>query len=426
MIHSCPALQHSISIPKDCPALTRLSTISCLLFLLLAPALSAATLPGFGATQVASTNGLFLTSAAIDSHGRLYYTTQNGGIFRVDGSTSLRVATVDTLAISDSGLLGMALRNDSVAVVHYTDPKLSMDILADVDLATGAVTMVQAFICDITLPGRACSGEHHGGNPIVAPDGSVYFGIGDYNGRISNLPEWNGGKIWRIASDGSATQYARGFRNPFDMAWLPGQNFLVVGDNGVFEDDEINYVTPGNFYGWPQTSGNLPPIEGATPPVYVWPAIVAPTGMVAMSGRNPLLPSGLLVGTFKTKSIEYFPQIGQTPLPAPITLFTNPDAAIIDVIEGPQGEVFFATAFGIYRLLQPKRGDCNGDGKLDYDDYLALGREVDEGPHSAITAQDGAYRGSWGCDADGSGTIDGGDLPPMLRMITKRVRVSRK
>jgi glucose/arabinose dehydrogenase len=406
--------------------LTRFATVSCLLFFLLAAALPAATLPGFGATQVASTNGLFLTSAAVDSHGRLYYTTQDGGVFRVDGGSSVRVATVDTLAVSDSGLLGLALRNDSVAVVHYTDPKLSMDIIANVDLTNGAVTPVQSFICDITLPGRACSGEHHGGNPIVAADGSVFVGIGDYNGRISDLPEWNGGKIWRIAPDGTATQYARGFRNPFDMVWLPALNLLVAGDNGVFEDDEIDYVTEGGFYGWPQTSGNQPPVPGATPPEYVWPAIVAPTGMTALSGRNPLLPAGLLVGTFKTKSIEYFPHIGQTPLSAPVTIFTNADAAVIDVIEGPQGELYFATAFGIYRLVQPQRGDCNGDGRLDYDDYLALQREVEEGPHATITAQDGAYRGSWGCDADGSGAIDSGDLPPMLRMITKKVRASRK
>jgi glucose/arabinose dehydrogenase len=406
--------------------LTRLFRGFWLLSLFFVSPLSAATLPGFGASQVASTNGLFLTSAAVDSQGRLYYTTQDGGVFRVDGAHSTRAATVDTLAVSDSGLLGMALRNDAVAVVHYTDPQLSMDILADVDLVTGAITPVVHFFCDITLPGRACSGEHHGGNPTVAPDGAVFFGIGDYNGRISDLPEWNGGKIWRIAPDGTATQYARGFRNPFDMVWLPSKNFLVTGDNGVFEDDEINYVTPGGFYGWPETSGNLPPIEGATPPVYVWPEIVAPTGMVALGGHNELFPTGLLIGTFKTKSLEYFPQIGQTPLAAPVTILTNDEDAIIDVAEGPQGELYFATAFGIYRLTQPTRGDCNGDGKVDLDDYFALLDEVGEGPHASVTAQDGAYHGSWGCDADGNGTIDGGDLAPLLRMITKKTRASRK
>src|SRR5579872_1585209 len=91
-----------------------------LALLFLALAFPAKALPGFGVQLVGPTSG-FGTSIAIDSHGTIYYTAQNGNIYRVDSSgTSTLVAQVVTTQISDAGLLGMALLDDNTAVVHYT------------------------------------------------------------------------------------------------------------------------------------------------------------------------------------------------------------------------------------------------------------------------------------------------------------------
>ena len=51
--------------------------------------------------------------------------------------------------------------------------------------------------------------------------------VGDPNVRAV------GGKIFRMSPDGTVTQFARGFRNPFDMAWDPEHRRLIVGDNGT-------------------------------------------------------------------------------------------------------------------------------------------------------------------------------------------------
>src|SRR5206468_3722828 len=77
-----------------------------------------------------------------------------------------------------------------------------------------------SFADDPDVPERGVPAEHHGGNPAVAPDGSVFVGIGDFNdGFLAPDVRWVAGKIWRVHPDGTAELFAHGFRNPFDMAW---------------------------------------------------------------------------------------------------------------------------------------------------------------------------------------------------------------
>src|SRR5437870_1136793 len=83
--------------------------------------------------------------------------------------------------------------------------------------------------------------------------------------------------------DGSVQQFARGFRNPFDVAWDAAKQRLIVPDNGDIADDEINIVHLGDDCGWPYTMGDGPVIDGTTRPVYVFPTVVAPTGFTALS-----------------------------------------------------------------------------------------------------------------------------------------------
>jgi glucose/arabinose dehydrogenase len=263
------------------------------------------------------------------------------------------VATVDTEATGDSGLLGMALFDDNTAVVHYTTPGQTADIVSKIDLTTGAETIVHRFIADLTLPGRESPPEHHGGNPSVAADGSIFVGIGDYGqGAIAAMPEWNAGKIWRIYPDGHIEQFASGMRNPFDLAFDVRRQRLFLPDNGAAVDDELNLITFGAYCGWPYISGAAS-ADGVTHPIYIFPRVVAPTGVVALSGRNPLLRTGYLLGAFVTKAIYWIPDVDERPLPDPIPVIQGETSFVIDVTEGPDGEIYFATSNGLYHLAVP-------------------------------------------------------------------------
>lgn len=391
------------------------------------PSADASALPGFRVQLIGSTAG-FASSLAVDSRGTVYYTTTAGNVFRVDGNgNSSVVAHVVTEATGDSGLLGMSLLDDRTAVVHYTTPGEGYDVLSKLDLLDGTETVVHRFVADISLPGRDVSPEHHGGNPTVGADGSIFVGIGDYGGgQIASLPEWNGGKVFRIHPDGRVEQFARGFRNPFDMIWDAARERLILCDNGPAVDDEINLVTAGGNYGWPFTVGQQPPIEGDTAPRFVFPQVVAPTGMVGLNGRNPAMPRGFLVGAFVTKAIYYVRDIDAEPLTAPIPVIQGETGFVIDVAQAPNGDVYFVTGNALYRLVTPARGDCNGDGAVDGKDVTALMLELGDGASHLVTrAQEGSYAGSWGCDVNGDSLIDWNDVSALLELVAKRPRPVR-
>lgn len=396
-----------------------------LLILLLATAANASTLPGFRVQLLQGVPG-FVTSLAVDSHGTLYYSIKSGDILRFGvPETALGkgtvVAHVPTEANGNSGLIGLALRDDNTAIVHYTTPRQTYDVVSAINLTTGAETEIHRFVCDKDVAERGASSEHHGGNLVAASDGSIFLAIGDYGfPYLAPQPEWNAGKVWRILPDGAVVQFARGFRNPFDLAWDAATQRIILTDNGDVIDDEIDVVAKGDDCGWPFTAGNQPPVAGTRPPVYTFPIVVAPTGLAPLSGRNPILRRGYLLGSFVTKGLYYVPDVYAQPVPDPVAVIQGETDPIIDVVEGPNGNLYFATGFGIYKLNVPRRGDCNGDGVVDAADLAALGKELADGPHPMTAAQDGTYRGSWGCDVNGDGMIDARDLVALAGMVRGR------
>jgi glucose/arabinose dehydrogenase len=384
--------------------------------------IEAATLPGFGVQQIAITSG-FCSSLAVDSRGILYYTTTSGDLFHVDDNgASAKVAHVATQFIGNAGLLGMALLDDATAIVHYTTPGPAAEVISRIDLGSGAETVVARIFDDPEVPGRIVPSEHHGGQPVAGDNGSVYVGIGDFGTfLIAARPEWIAGKILRIGPNGNVTQLASGFRNPFGMAWDPAGRRLVVADNGDVADDEINIVTQaGGFFGWPYTMGTEAPYPGAVPPIYTFTDVVAPTGMTRLSGRNPILRSGYLLGAFVAKSVYFIPDIDARPLPDPIALVSSETGPVIGVAESPAGGIFFATGSAIYRLTVPARGDCNGDGLVNFADLAALDAELAGGDHPVF-----ASKASWGCDVDGDGVISASDRVALLAMLHPRRRGAR-
>lgn len=402
-----------------------------LLTLLSATSGLSATLPGFRAEKLGTIEG-FPTALAIDSTGNIYYSSTAGTIYRFDFGANVRVASVITHGEGNAGLLGLALINDSTAAVHYTTINQTHDVISRIDLNTGAETVLHRFAADIEVPERGSSTEHHGGNITVAPDGSIFAGIGDYGiFVVAQIENWNGGRIFRIFPDGTATEWARGLRNPFDLAWDEQHQRVIASDNGPNAGDELHIFTRGANLGWPNTYGTQPPVDGMQSPDYVFPKTVAPTGMLLLNGRNASLREGLLLGSFVTRAIYYFADLDSQPIAEPLALIEKETWFVIDIAQSGDGSIYFvAGSFtepsAMYRLVTPTAGDCNGDGSRTFADLDALTLELRDGAAQKTTsAQNGAYRGSWGCDANRDGVIRSDDAVELLHLLRPRVRAVR-
>ena len=401
--------------------MARLALILLTSLLIAAPA-AASMLPGFRIEKVAATEG-FLTSIAFAPDGTLHYSVTTGEIYRLEGQRSVKVAKVNTAATGNAVQLGIAFRGDQI-ISHYVLPDFSADVIASVDPLDGKVTVIANFPCDL---GTNCSTEHHGGNPVVGPDGSIWVAIGDYGiGIVAQDDGSPGGKIHRILPDGTATIFAKGFRNPYDLAIHPDGDRLLVGDNGPEAEDEITIVRAGEHHGWPRTWGHRPPIDGMTPPAYIFPTTVAPTGVTLLRDFANQSETGLLVAGFVTKALYFFPHLDA--IGKPVVILENLAElggfnSLLEVVQARSGEVLFATAGGIWRLIPPVKGDVNGDGAVTEEDLEVLAHELVDGDGDSVFAvHEGTLASSWAADSNGDGIVDSRDLVSWVAAWKVRTR----
>ena len=90
----------------------------------------------------------------------------------------------------------------------------------------------------------------------------------------------------------------------------------------------------------------------------------APTGLAPLSGRNPILRRGYLLGSYVAQALFYVPDVYATPIPDPIALIQNESDPIIDVAEGPDGSVYFASGFVIYKLIVPSPASSSASASV--------------------------------------------------------------
>ena len=383
----------------------------------------AAILPGFRLEQLAPAKG-FVTSVAVDSSDRVYYTVTSGKIFRIDSGNSVLIAEVDTATDGNAALLGMTFRKSGEIVVHHVSPDFTAEVLTTIDPETGEKIGSVSIPCSTQGP---CSSEHHGGNPIALEDGTIVVGFGDFGGsQHAQQDSSTGGKIHLVFPDGTSRPYAKGFRNPYDVAWDPVAQKLIVSDNGAAGNDEINLIGDGDNAGWHLTMGREPAVEGTVPPIYVFPQTTAPTGVALLKPHRFIHEGGLMVGSFVTRTLYYFPDIRVRPVPEPIEILKSEIGPVIDVTQNSHGEILVASGSAIYRLNVPLAGDADGNGRVDGDDLRAISREILDGDGAeTFRAPEGSFRGSWGADVNEDGVIDARDLVALAKTRHPRTRPVR-
>jgi glucose/arabinose dehydrogenase len=234
---------------------------------------------------------------ALAPDGRLYFNELATGNVRVAGvDGALRpepVVTVPVLTGVERGLLGLALAPDfatsgelyvfasTAAGEGKPDRNRVLRYRVTGDLATGPEVVVDDLPIGATL---------NAGDVQFGGDGHLYVttgATGDDDERAA-LPQTDGslaGRVLRFARDGSvpadnpvpgSPEWARGFRNPFDLAWVPSAGGFLAIDNGTDAHDELNFVQRGRNFGWGAEPGaSFGALTGIR--VREWTPVIAPT-----------------------------------------------------------------------------------------------------------------------------------------------------
>lgn len=138
-------------------------------------------------------------------------------------------------------------------------------------------------------------GLHTVDNVVAGPDGLLYWGIGSREDARRGAPP--SASVVRVDPDAARpapTVVARGLRNPYGLAFIPGTRRLLVTDNGRDDlglgrpPDEVNLVDttgPVRDYGFPRCWGQGGPACHGTVAALVGTAPHASTDGVAVSAR---------------------------------------------------------------------------------------------------------------------------------------------
>jgi glucose/arabinose dehydrogenase len=209
--------------------------------------------------------------------GRIFVTERPGAI-RVIEDGEPREETYAELGAEErgeGGQLGLALDPDfeknSTLYAYYTTETADGPENHIVRLVEEDGRAVERE----TLLSAPADAIHNGGRIAFGPDGKLYATLGDVSeASLAQDRDALTGKILRLNPDGSVPEdnpfegspiYTYGHRNPQGLAWDDAGN-LYAPEHGQSAKDELNWIRPGENYGWPEIEGDED-APGLTPPV---------------------------------------------------------------------------------------------------------------------------------------------------------------
>lgn len=212
-------------------------------------------------------------------------------------------------------------------------------------------------------------GQHFGSRIAIAPDGSLFFGIGDRGeGDRAQDPRDHAGAILHINADGSIPGsnpyrggtgglpeiWSKGHRNPQGIAFDPKDGTLLTVEHGARGGDEINNPKAGHNYGWPVITygkdysgaeiGEGTSKEGLDQPLFYWDPSIAPGALAVYRGKMfPEWNGDLLVAALKYQLLARLERDDSGAIGSEERLFDGEFGRIRDVVVAPDGALLMVT-----------------------------------------------------------------------------------
>lgn len=309
----------------------------------------------------------FPTNMAFAPDGTLFFTEKESGNVRVvtpDGELLERpLVTLPVVGDAERGLLGIA--------VHPDFPRQPWLYLYLSDAADGRNRLVRVRVAGHVAEGSpetlldglsAAAGYHNGGDLAFGLDGMLYVSVGEaHEPDRAQDPGDIGGKVLRLTPDGGVPAdnpfgggdpaWSIGHRNSFGLCVDPATGELWETENGPDRDDEVNLIEPGANYGWPEVTGSGAD-DRFRDPVVVFPEPIAITGCTVADGD-------LWFGSFDGR-LWRLPRAARARDEA-VEVASFP-AGVSDVLLGPDGDLYVATADSIWTLEGVSRSSPSASG----------------------------------------------------------------
>ncbi|MER5980509.1 PQQ-dependent sugar dehydrogenase [Streptomyces sp. NPDC001857] len=207
--------------------------------------------------------------APLPEGGLLVASRDEGTVTRVDAATGKKTLLGEVPGVSaagEGGLLGLALSPDYAAdhmvYAYFTSASDNRVVRMLYDARRPAGEQLGAP--DTVFRGIPKGMIHNGGRIAFGPDRMLYAGTGETgDGGLAQNKESLGGKILRLTPEGEPAPgnpfpdspvYSYGHRNVQGLAWDSKQR-LFAAEFGQKTWDELNAITPGGDYGWPEVEG---------------------------------------------------------------------------------------------------------------------------------------------------------------------------
>jgi len=277
-----------------------------------------------------------------------------GDILELTGDTTRVVGTIpDVVQRGESGLLGIATDDQQRLYVYSTGPDGNRiqrfaitGVPGNLGLSTG----------EMILQGIPAASYHDGGRLALGPDGMLYATTGDAGRRDAAQDlETLGGKILRMTPDGAVPDdnpfpgslvYSFGHRNPQGIAWAE-DGTMIAAEFGQNTWDELNVITPGANYGWPNVEGIADNPE-YTDPVQQWPPDEAsPSGIAVVGGT-------VFIANLRGQTLRAVPLTDPT---TSVDHYTGTYGRIRHVTESPDGTLWLLTSNTDGYGSGPREGD---------------------------------------------------------------------
>lgn len=275
-----------------------------------------------------------------------------GKILRVSASDTSEVTSIEAVEPGgEGGLLGLALSPDEGTVFAYFTAADDNRIVA---MSWNGSRLGEPRVILAGIPNGF---RHNGGRLVIGPDGYLYVGTGEIGDEeLAQDKSSLGGKILRLTLDGKPAPgnpfgnevYSYGHRNVQGLAF-DDENRLWASEFGDQSWDELNLITRGGNYGWPEVEGSAK-VDGLINPKVVWKTSEAsPSGLAYWQGE-------LWMAALRGERLWEIPLDG-TDAGDPRAHFVNEFGRLRSVTVTSDGQSLLLTASNTDGRADPDSGD---------------------------------------------------------------------